>query len=74
MHIPISDDNKGARMLAQMGWKKGEGLGKDKSGILDPVKAESYAQSAGIGASAKRDMSTGDNSYRSRALDVVSFI
>ncbi|CAO3653532.1 unnamed protein product [Mucor hiemalis] len=71
MHIPIADDNKGARMLAQMGWKKGEGLGKDKSGILDPVKAESYAQTAGIGASTKRDLSSGDNSYRSRTLDVA---
>lgn len=73
MNIPIADDNKGARMLAQMGWKKGEGLGKDKSGILDPVKAESYAQTAGIGATSRRDLSTGDGSYRSRTLDVVSY-
>jgi hypothetical protein len=72
MNIPIADDNKGARMLAQMGWKKGEGLGKDKSGILNPVKAESYAQTAGIGATSKRDLSTGDGSYRSRTLDLVS--
>ncbi|KAI8061810.1 uncharacterized protein B0P05DRAFT_556710 [Gilbertella persicaria] len=54
MNIPISENNKGARMLLQMGWKKGEGLGKHGTGILDPIKAESYAQSAGIGSTDNR--------------------
>lgn len=72
MYTPIADDNKGARMLANMGWKKGEGLGKDGSGILDPVKAESYAQSAGIGSTTKRDVGSGGGSYQSRTLDTVS--
>ncbi|KAI7904946.1 uncharacterized protein BX663DRAFT_501116 [Cokeromyces recurvatus] len=71
VYAPISDDNKGARMLANMGWKKGEGLGKHGTGILNPIKAESYAQSAGIGASTKRDVSLND-SYRDRTLDLVS--
>ncbi|KAL9546409.1 hypothetical protein MBANPS3_006670 [Mucor bainieri] len=71
MHNPIGDDNKGARMLASMGWKKGEGLGKDGSGILDPVKAESYAQSAGIGSTAKRDVGSAGGSYQSRTLDTA---
>jgi hypothetical protein len=70
MFTPISDNNKGAKMLQQMGWKKGEGLGKDGSGILNPIRAESYAQSAGIGASSKRDMT--DGSYRDRTLNLVS--
>ncbi|CEP13444.1 hypothetical protein [Parasitella parasitica] len=68
MYVPIADNNKGARMLANMGWKKGEGLGKDGSGILDPIKAESYAQSAGIGATVKRDISS-SGTYQSRTLD-----
>ncbi|GAA5802657.1 hypothetical protein HPULCUR_008131 [Helicostylum pulchrum] len=72
LYTPISDDNKGARMLAQMGWKKGEGLGKDGTGILDPVKAESYGQSAGIGSTAKRDVGGNDGSYRTRTIDAVS--
>ncbi|KAL7308841.1 hypothetical protein PS15m_010986 [Mucor circinelloides] len=71
MYTPIADDNKGARMLANMGWKKGEGLGKDGSGILDPVKAESYAQSAGIGSTTKRDVGSGGGSYQSRTLDTA---
>lgn len=72
MNTPISDDNKGAKMLQQMGWRKGEGLGKDGSGILDPIRAESYAQSAGIGASTKREIT--DGSYRDRTLGLVSVI
>ncbi|KAI8642830.1 hypothetical protein BD408DRAFT_173347 [Parasitella parasitica] len=70
VYAPIADDNKGARMLANMGWKKGEGLGKDGSGILDPIKAESYAQSAGIGSSVKRDVSS-SGTYQSRTLDTA---
>ncbi|KAI7888135.1 uncharacterized protein EV154DRAFT_518807 [Mucor mucedo] len=69
MYTPIGDDNKGARMLAQMGWKKGEGLGKDGTGILDPVKAESYGQNAGIGSTPKRD--AGDGNYRTRTVNVA---
>lgn len=33
----IGDENKGRRMLEKMGWKRGEGLGKDGAGIKDPV-------------------------------------
>lgn len=33
----ISNSNKGHKMLEKMGWKKGEGLGKDGSGMKDPV-------------------------------------
>ncbi|KAI8987052.1 G-patch domain-containing protein [Pilobolus umbonatus] len=70
IHTPISDDNVGARMLAQMGWRKGEGLGKDGTGIVNPVKAESYTKSAGIGASSRRDVGL-DESYNSRTLDLA---
>ncbi|KAI8881904.1 G-patch-domain-containing protein [Backusella circina FSU 941] len=69
MNTPIADDNKGARMLLQMGWRKGEGLGRNGTGILDPVRAESYAQHAGIGASSTREIS--NESYRNRTLEVA---
>ncbi|CEI94246.1 hypothetical protein RMCBS344292_08460 [Rhizopus microsporus] len=49
MDKPISEDNKGAQMLLNMGWRKGEGLGKNRSGIVDPVKAQQYGQGSGIG-------------------------
>ncbi|VEL36750.1 unnamed protein product [Protopolystoma xenopodis] len=34
---PLGEENKGAQLLAKMGWRAGEGLGKDKSGIAEPV-------------------------------------
>lgn len=30
--------NKGRKMLEKMGWKKGEGLGKEGTGMKDPVR------------------------------------
>jgi len=36
----IPETNVGHRMLRSMGWNPGQGLGKRKSGIIDPVRAE----------------------------------
>lgn len=34
----ISEVNKGRKMLEKMGWKKGEGLGKEGTGMKAPVR------------------------------------
>ncbi|VDM20719.1 unnamed protein product [Hydatigera taeniaeformis] len=36
---PIDETNVGARLLAKMGWSKGEGLGREKGGIAEPISA-----------------------------------
>eukprot|EP00049_Salpingoeca_infusionum_P025443 m.19324 g.19324 ORF g.19324 m.19324 type:complete len:782 (+) comp8017_c0_seq2:94-2439(+) len=46
----IKEDNVGNKLLQKMGWKAGEGLGKSKQGIVDPVQAESHVRGAGLGA------------------------
>ena len=47
---PIAD-SIGAKLLKKMGWKEGTGLGKDSSGIKEPIKAKTIEHSgAGIGA------------------------
>ncbi|KAH8554378.1 hypothetical protein BGW37DRAFT_484601 [Umbelopsis sp. PMI_123] len=67
---PMSESNVGARMLKNMGWKSGEGLGKEGTGIVAPVMAESYVKGAGLGTfGGKQDMEElGANaSYKDRA-------
>src|SRR5438045_3076995 len=34
----ISFDNKGNKLLQKMGWKEGQGLGRNGTGILDPIQ------------------------------------
>ncbi|KAM6229742.1 angiogenic factor with G patch and FHA domains 1 isoform 1-T1 [Porphyrio hochstetteri] len=51
VHIEISDSNKGHKMLEKMGWKKGEGLGKDGGGMKDPIHLQLHKTHAGLGTS-----------------------
>ncbi|XP_059149033.1 angiogenic factor with G patch and FHA domains 1-like isoform X1 [Physella acuta] len=51
VHSPISAENKGHKLLAKMGWKDGQGLGKTNTGISEPVTVEMRLnQSAGLGS------------------------
>lgn len=45
----ISSDNKGFQMLAKMGFKEGEGLGKAKTGRTEPIKIELKTEKLGLG-------------------------
>ncbi|XP_030327176.1 angiogenic factor with G patch and FHA domains 1 [Strigops habroptila] len=58
VHIEISNSNKGHKMLEKMGWKKGEGLGKDGGGMKDPIHLQLHKTHAGLGTS--RPASTED--------------
>ncbi|XP_035628504.1 angiogenic factor with G patch and FHA domains 1-like isoform X2 [Oncorhynchus keta] len=52
VHIEISEVNKGRKMLEKMGWKKGEGLGKDGAGMKDPIQLKIRKSQSGLGAGA----------------------
>lgn len=49
VHAEITDSNKGRKMLEKMGWKKGEGLGKDGGGMRAPIQLQLRQAHAGLG-------------------------
>ncbi|CAN0897368.1 SUPPRESSOR OF ABI3-5 [Linum grandiflorum] len=50
----IDESNVGNRMLRNMGWHEGLGLGKDGSGIVEPVQAQASEHRAGLGRQQKK--------------------
>ncbi|XP_024915582.1 angiogenic factor with G patch and FHA domains 1 isoform X2 [Cynoglossus semilaevis] len=52
VHKEISEVNKGRKMLEKMGWKKGEGLGKEGTGMKNPIELKIRKSQSGLGASA----------------------
>lgn len=49
VHSEITDSNKGRKMLEKMGWRKGEGLGKDGGGVKTPIQLQLRRTHAGLG-------------------------
>lgn len=45
---PIQDDNVGNQMLQKMGWSPGTGLGRESSGITNPIAAVVKTKRAGL--------------------------
>lgn len=46
----LTSQNKGYGLLAKMGWTEGAGLGKNSTGIANPIQATGGVAGAGIGA------------------------
>lgn len=47
----------GSKLLKGMGWKEGEGLGKNKTGIVEPISVQKRDKQAGIGFGNSYDVS-----------------
>ncbi|XP_076835947.1 angiogenic factor with G patch and FHA domains 1 [Brachyhypopomus gauderio] len=52
VHVEINEENKGRQMLEKMGWKSGEGLGRDGAGITEPIGLQVRPVQAGLGSAA----------------------
>ncbi|KAJ6421165.1 hypothetical protein OIU84_028532 [Salix udensis] len=50
----LGESNLGNRMLRNMGWNEGSGLGKDGNGMIEPVQAEAIDRRAGLGRQQKK--------------------
>lgn len=48
----ISSDNKGFSMLAKMGYKQGDAIGRSSSGIVEPISIQIKSGRAGLGREA----------------------
>ncbi|KAI7988084.1 SUPPRESSOR OF ABI3-5 [Camellia lanceoleosa] len=65
----IDENNLGNRMLRNMGWQEGLGLGKDGNGMVEPVQAQAMEKRVGLGSQQKKkldpnlEVQAGDN-YR----------
>ncbi|XP_045215756.2 angiogenic factor with G patch and FHA domains 1-like isoform X1 [Mercenaria mercenaria] len=61
VHRPISTGNIGHKMLQKMGWKEGDTLGKNNTGIQEPISVTLRAsQKAGLGSASAGAFSADD--------------
>lgn len=52
---PILENNIGNRMLQNMGWTPGSGLGRDGKGISEPIQAMQRPKGLGLGFSLSKN-------------------
>ncbi|CAB4415293.1 unnamed protein product [Rhizophagus irregularis] len=51
----IGSDNKGNKLLQKMGWKEGQGLGRNGTGMLNPIQFVTNEGRIGLGAGGKKN-------------------
>lgn len=67
VHRPISTGNVGRQMLEKMGWKEGEGLGREGDGRREPVIVEVRDNLRGLGTGVKRSIDDVDRKSHIRS-------
>ncbi|XP_066460641.1 SURP and G-patch domain-containing protein 2-like [Eleutherodactylus coqui] len=67
----LTQQNVGFQILNKMGWKEGEGLGSDGSGIKNPINVGTVSGGEGLGAEEKKaGKSTNFDVFRQRMIEM----
>ncbi|KAE9552878.1 hypothetical protein FO519_003905 [Halicephalobus sp. NKZ332] len=67
--IPISEDNKGFKLLKSMGWSEGKGLGKAEQGSVNSIATLVKADRGGLGQSSEPPVVKRQMTYKERMLE-----
>lgn len=59
----LTEDNKGYGLLKKLGWSEGTGLGRDRTGIVNPIAAGAALPGAGLGTKEAIEVSSSDDSF-----------
>ncbi|VDM57126.1 unnamed protein product [Angiostrongylus costaricensis] len=63
---PLGDDNIGSRLLKGMGWREGQGVGRNGQGILNPIETQRRVEGAGLGSAGSRLLHCAEASHQER--------
>uniref|UniRef100_A0A7I4XTY4 RNA-binding protein 5 n=1 Tax=Haemonchus contortus TaxID=6289 RepID=A0A7I4XTY4_HAECO len=63
---PLGSDNIGSRLLKTMGWREGQGVGRNGQGIVNPIEAQRRVEGAGLGAAGSRVMHGAEATHQER--------
>ncbi|PIO68469.1 g-patch domain protein [Teladorsagia circumcincta] len=63
---PLGSDNIGSRLLKTMGWREGQGVGRNGQGIVAPIEAQRRVEGAGLGAAGSRVMHGAEATHQER--------
>ncbi|KAL6885596.1 hypothetical protein ACP4OV_010375 [Aristida adscensionis] len=70
VHTQLTASNVGFRLLQKMGWKTGTGLGKNRQGILEPIRADIRDAKLGVGKQEEDDFFTSEENVQRKKLNI----
>ncbi|VDO69134.1 unnamed protein product [Heligmosomoides polygyrus] len=63
---PLGEDNIGSKLLKGMGWREGQGVGRNGQGIVNPIEPQRRVEGAGLGAIGSRVMHGAEATHQER--------
>lgn len=67
---PLPEDNRGMRLLLKMGWRQNTGLGRLRTGIVEPLQLADASLGYGLGKQEEYDTAATEATRERRKLEV----